>query len=157
MRRLNCLVHLSALSIIGVCATVAWTSQERLVEAPISATTDVGSIAVRAMVTMSHHTIGLSAGGESGVEVKLPESEQVRELRITRWTDEGVALAIKSQVGEGGGYAYYWATVRMKAATASFGEPVIQRFLRSERCYDVVGVAMRLWEEAAGRGATATG
>ena len=112
-----------------------------------TATNDVEPVAVtlsgaevQARVTENGRDVALSIGGEGSVNVGLPETEKVSEVRIGRWMKTGIALAIETRNSDTNEVSYFWATAWVNAGASQVGKPVFDCFLKSKLEYDIVGV-----------------
>jgi hypothetical protein len=115
-------------------------SNRPLSNEPISEALAVSSAVVQATVADEGREVVLSvvAGKAVVVNVGLPRDGRVTEIRMTRWMNMGIALAIEKQDAETGKFTYYWSTARMY--DGQIAQPVVDRFLNSEIDYDVAGV-----------------
>jgi len=95
---------------------------------------------VRATVAENGHDLTLSVNGKGKVNVDLPQSENVSEVRIGRWMDRGIALAIETRDSKTKESSYFWSTAWVDVKSSQVAKPVASRFLKSKIDYDVVGV-----------------
>lgn len=100
----------------------------------------VSGLEVRAAVAENGHDVTMSVNGKENVNVELPKAESVSEVRIGRWANAGIALAIETRNPETKECTYFWSTVWVNPQDSTVNKPVVSRFLRSKIDYDVVGV-----------------
>lgn len=126
--------------IIGVAMVSTLVAADAATNRVESVAVTVSGAEVRAMAAADGGDVTLTIGGEGPVHVGLPEFESVSEIRIGRWMNTGVALAIETRNSTTNEVSYFWSTVWVNSAEFQVGKPVVDRFLKSKIDYDVVGV-----------------
>jgi hypothetical protein len=107
---------------------------------PAAAAVSVSGVDVRAGVTEDGRDVTLSVSGKGSVRIEFPPAEIVSEVRIGRWMNTGIALAIETRNSETQEVSYFWSTAWVNGQESKVSKPVVDRFLKSKIDYDVVGV-----------------